>query len=146
MYFDNLFCNHELCLILNLFVNLLRTYNINWGVGMHFTLGVQHKKTNFDQFWTLFLIRHHFEGPIAQLAQGFRHPFIIRGGGRFANLGVHISIQGLLKQQFLLHNMAKSGGGPCTGYSFWDRLRNFLHKFTWIVLSVHKLNKLGKFW
>ena len=33
-----------------------------------------------------------------------------------------------------------------TGYSFWDRLRNFLHKFTWIVLSVNKLNKLGKFW
>ena len=33
-----------------------------------------------------------------------------------------------------------------TGYSFWDRLRNFLHKFTWIVLSVHNLNKLGKFW
>ena len=33
----------------------------------------------------------------------------------------------------------------CTGYSFWDRLRK-LHKFTWIVLSVHKLNKLGKFW
>ena len=33
-----------------------------------------------------------------------------------------------------------------TGYSFWDRLRNFLLKFTWIVLSVHKLNKLGKFW
>ena len=31
-------------------------------------------------------------------------------------------------------------------YSFWDRLCNFLHKFTWIVLSVHKLNKLGKFW
>ena len=27
-----------------------------------------------------------------------------------------------------------------TGYSFWDRLRNFFHKFTWIVLSVHKLN------
>ena len=23
-----------------------------------------------------------------------------------------------------------------TGCSFWDRLRNFLHKFTWIVLSV----------
>ena len=33
-----------------------------------------------------------------------------------------------------------------TGYSFWDRLRNFLHKFTWIFLSVHKLNKLDKFW
>ena len=33
-----------------------------------------------------------------------------------------------------------------TGYSFWDQLHNFLHKFTWIVLSVHKLNKLGKFW
>ena len=32
-----------------------------------------------------------------------------------------------------------------TGYSFWDRLHNFLQKFTWIVLSVHKLNKLGKF-
>ena len=31
-------------------------------------------------------------------------------------------------------------------YSFWDRFRNFLHKFTWIVLSVHNLNKLGKFW
>ena len=30
-----------------------------------------------------------------------------------------------------------------TGYSFWDRMRNSLHKFTWIVLSVHKLNKLG---
>jgi hypothetical protein len=22
----------------------------------------------------------------------------------------------------------------------------FSNKFTWIVLSVHKLNKLGKFW
>ena len=33
-----------------------------------------------------------------------------------------------------------------TGYCFWDRLRNLLHKFTWTVLSVHKLNKLGKFW
>ena len=33
-----------------------------------------------------------------------------------------------------------------TGYSFWDRLRNFFHKFTRIVLSVHKLNKVGKFW
>ena len=33
-----------------------------------------------------------------------------------------------------------------TGYSFWDRLRNFLHKFSWIVLSVHKLNKLDKYW
>ena len=32
------------------------------------------------------------------------------------------------------------------GYFFWDRLRNFLYKFTWIVLSDHKLNKLGKFW
>ena len=31
-------------------------------------------------------------------------------------------------------------------YSFWDRFHNFLHKFTWIVLSVHNLNKLGKFW
>ena len=31
-------------------------------------------------------------------------------------------------------------------YSLWDRLRNFLLKSTWIVLSVHKLNKLGKFW
>ena len=33
-----------------------------------------------------------------------------------------------------------------TGYYFWDRLRNYLHKSTWIVLSIHKLNKLGKFW
>ena len=31
-----------------------------------------------------------------------------------------------------------------TDYSFWDWLRNFLQKFTWVVLSVHKLNKLGK--
>ena len=31
------------------------------------------------------------------------------------------------------------------GYSFWDRLRKFLHKFTWIVLSVHKLNKVVKY-
>ena len=38
------------------------------------------------------------------------------------------------------------GFSVATGYSFWDRLRNFLHKFTWVVLSVHKLNKLGKFW
>ena len=34
----------------------------------------------------------------------------------------------------------------CKGYSFWDRLPNLLHKFTWIVLSVHKLNKLDNFW
>jgi hypothetical protein len=27
---------------------------------------------------------------------------------------------------------------PSTGYSFWNRLLNFLHKFTRIVLSVHK--------
>ena len=33
-----------------------------------------------------------------------------------------------------------------TGYSFWDWLRIFLHKFTWSVSSVHKLNKLGNFW
>ena len=33
-----------------------------------------------------------------------------------------------------------------TGDSFWDPLRNFLYKFTRIVLSVYKLNKLGKFW
>ena len=25
-----------------------------------------------------------------------------------------------------------------TGYSFWDWLRNFLNKFTWIVLSVEQ--------
>ena len=31
-----------------------------------------------------------------------------------------------------------------TGYSFWDRLHNFLHKFTWIVLSLHKFNKNQK--
>ena len=30
-----------------------------------------------------------------------------------------------------------------TGYSFWDPLRNVLHKFTWIVLSV--LINSGKF-
>ena len=29
-----------------------------------------------------------------------------------------------------------------TGYYFWDWFRKFSHKFTWIVLSVHKLNKL----
>ena len=33
-----------------------------------------------------------------------------------------------------------------TGYSFWDWLRNFLLKFTWIVFLVHKLKKLGKLW
>ena len=32
---------------------------------------------------------------------------------------------------------------PSTGYSFWDWLHNFLHNF---FLSVHNLNKLGKFW
>ena len=35
-------------------------------------------------------------------------------------------------------------GSTC--YSFWDLLHIFLHKFTWIVLSVYKLNKLGKLW
>ena len=40
----------------------------------------------------------------------------------------------------------KENNVKCTGYTFWDRLRNFLHKFTWIVLSVHKFNKLDKFW
>ena len=34
----------------------------------------------------------------------------------------------------------------CTGYSFWDRLLSCFHRFTWIILSVRKLNKLGKFW
>ena len=29
---------------------------------------------------------------------------------------------------------------------FFLRFCNFLQKFTWIVLSVHKLNKVGKFW
>ena len=34
-----------------------------------------------------------------------------------------------------------------TGYSFRDRLCNFLHKFTWIVLSVHKTGYfLVNFW
>ena len=33
-----------------------------------------------------------------------------------------------------------------TGYSFQDRFHNFLDKFTRIVMSVHKLNKLGRFW
>ena len=33
-----------------------------------------------------------------------------------------------------------------TDCSFWDRLHNFLHKFTRIVFSVLKLNNLGKFW
>ena len=48
----------------------------------------------------------------------------------------------------------KTNKSPCldsvlwlrTGYSFWDRLHNYLHKFPWIVLSVHKLNKIWKFW
>ena len=31
-----------------------------------------------------------------------------------------------------------------TGYSFWDRLRNFLHKFTWIVHKYHV--KLWQIW
>ena len=51
------------------------------------------------------------------------------------------------------HNIVQSiiffeGNQSCyaTGYSFWDRLRIYLQKFTWIVLSAHKLNKLGKFW
>ena len=47
---------------------------------------------------------------------------------------------------FAVSSFAKEMASVLTGYSFWDRLRNFLHKFTWIVLSVHKLNKLGKFW
>ena len=42
--------------------------------------------------------------------------------------------------KIILHSLSLS----FTGYSFWDRLRNSLHKFTWIVLSDHKL--LGKYW
>ena len=35
---------------------------------------------------------------------------------------------------------------PHTGYSFWDRLYNFLHKFTWVVFLVqNKLVNSGKF-
>ena len=60
-----------------------------------------------------------------------------------------------LKKQVQRITTTNLAGGPVledrymkssTGYSFWDWLLNFLHKFTWIVLSVHKLNKLGKFW
>ena len=46
------------------------------------------------------------------------------------------------------HARDKYGKCSCTGYSFWDRLRNFLHKFTRIELSVHKLTNWvnsGKF-
>ena len=43
-------------------------------------------------------------------------------------------------------HLTKSSKKNLTGYSFLDWLRNFLHKFTWILLSLHKLNKLGKFW
>ena len=42
-----------------------------------------------------------------------------------------------------IHSETKWNKNANTGYSFWDRLRNFLNKLTWIVLSVHKLNKLG---
>ena len=58
----------------------------------------------------------------------------------------------LVGPYFTSHNMAETflklhlnaGLFDCnTGYSYWDGLRNFLHKFTWIFLSVHKLNKLG---
>ena len=45
----------------------------------------------------------------------------------------------------IIMNSLNFGAHYITGFSFWDRLHNFLHKFTWIVLSVHKLNKLGKF-
>ena len=48
------------------------------------------------------------------------------------------------KSLFYVNSNVIMGHG--TGYSFWDPLLNSLHKFIWIVLSVHKLNKLGKFW
>ena len=38
---------------------------------------------------------------------------------------------------YVLFKYLLSPTDVCTGYSFWDRLRNFLHKFTWIFLSVH---------
>ena len=61
-------------------------------------------------------------------------PWAIKGN----HIKVHISQVNHFQIVFFVHHF--------TGYSFWDRLRNFLHIFTWIVLSVHKLNKLGKFW
>ena len=61
-------------------------------------------------------------------------PWAIKGN----HIKVHILQINHFQIVFFVHHF--------TGYSFWDRLRNFLHKFTWIVLSVHKLNKLGKFW
>ena len=61
-------------------------------------------------------------------------PWAIKGN----HIKVHILQVNHFQIVFFVHHF--------TGYSFWDRLRNFLHIFAWIVLSVHKLNKLGKFW
>ena len=47
---------------------------------------------------------------------------------------------------FREYNTFSSSNNFIPGYSFWNRLRNFWHKFTSIILSVQKLNKLGKFW
>ena len=57
---------------------------------------------------------------------------------------MHIKLR-IVNAETWIHNICCPGRELFTGYSFWDRLRNFLHKFIWIVLSVHKLNKLGKF-
>ena len=51
-----------------------------------------------------------------------------------------------MKQNMKMTNFKIQLGNADTGYSFWDWLRNFLHKFPWIILSVHKLNKIWKFW
>ena len=56
------------------------------------------------------------------------------------------SIDTFLITIYSLSNDKSPPENTITGYSFWDQLRNFLHKSTWIVLSVHKLNKQGKFW
>ena len=61
-------------------------------------------------------------------------PWAIKGN----HIKVHILQVNNFQIVFFVHHF--------TGYSFWDRLRNLLHIFAWIVLSVHKLNKLGKFW
>ena len=87
---------------------------------------------------------HYYSPPgFSNLPSALRNLFV-SNGWFFATVQWLADSLKIATWQKKRHNLSKSK--LVTGYSFWDRLRNFWRKFTWIVLSVHKLNKLGKFW
>ena len=105
---------------------------INVPISLHTCLGTIHLRSRyiFHDFWSLPPYRRQFFTTIRWQIWQIFDPSLPKKCWR-------------LKWMVPIWYVAMILG---TGYSFWDRLRNFLHKFSWIVLSVHKLNKLDKYW